>query len=215
MYAEGHNGKRIHHDMNNTCFAKFIAMASELFNQINYEKAYRKNRLDAANWVLTHPESLEELLHYCFCEDQRLATKATWVLEFVFRENLESMYPFLEYIFNNLPKAKGDGQLRSFALLSELLTIQYYKKKDATLLPIFTSNHKEIMIECCFDWMITNQKVACQARAMLALFHLGTEINWVHPELATIITSKLPQGSAGYKNRGKKVLEMIHKHQKK
>ena len=190
-------------------------MSSELFQHINYQKAYRKNRLNAANWVLQHPETLEELLTYCFDKDQRLATKATWVLEFVFRKKLDEVYPFLDFIFEKLPEAQGDGQLRSFGLLCELLTIAYYKKNDEALLPILGSNHKEVMTECCFDWMITHQKVACQARAMLALYYLGTEIEWIHPELATIITQNLPTGSAGYVNRGQKVLEMILRHGKK
>jgi hypothetical protein len=184
-------------------------MASELFQHINYDKAYRKNRLGAAQWVLAHPEYLEELLQYCFVEDKVLAKKATWVLEFVCREQLSLLYPHLDYFIEHLPEAQGDGALRAVGLICELLTLQYYKKKDKTLLPIFTNNHKEVMTECCFDWLITDQKVACQARAMLALFWLGTEKDWIHPELKNIINRNLPTGSAGYKNRGQKIIHKI------
>jgi len=188
---------------------------SELFQQINYDKAYRKNRLKAANWVLEHPEMLEELLEYCFHDDTKLATKATWVLEFVCREDISYIFPFLDYIFENLSNAKSDGQLRSFGLLCELLTIGYYKKKQEAFQAVLTPKHKEVMTECCFDWMITNQKVACQARAMTALYLLGTETAWIHPELAIIIQQNLPQGSAGYKNRGQKTLESISEFSKR
>ena len=184
-------------------------MTSELFQHISYDKAYRKNRLAAAQWVIAHPEYLEELLKYCFIEDKELAKKATWVLEFVCREQLLLLYPHLDYFFDHLSEAQGDGALRAVGLICELLTIRYYKKKDAVLLSIFTNRHKEIMTECCFDWMITDQKVACQARAMLALYWLGTENNWVHPELTNIINRNLPTGSAGYINRGQKILHRI------
>ncbi len=184
-------------------------MKSAVFEQINYKKAYRKNRLDAANWVLAHPETLQELLEFCFHEDNKLATKATWVLEFVCRKDISHIFPFLDYIFENLPTAKSDGQLRSFALICELLTLGYYKNTNKVYKNALTSQHKKIMTECCFDWMITDQKVACQARAMTALYFLGTETNWIHPELATIIQQNLAQGSAGYKSRGKKTLELI------
>lgn len=184
-------------------------MSLELFQQINYEKAYRKNRLNAANWVLDHPETLPELLQFCFHEDNKLATKATWVLEFVCRKDLSRIFPYLDYIFENLPTAKSDGQLRSFGLIFELLTIGYYKKKQEEYVQALTQKHKKVMTECCFDWMLTNQKVACQARAMTALYFLGTEIDWIHPELAIIINRNLPNGSAGYKNRGQKTLELI------
>lgn len=184
-------------------------MDSGLLQQISYEKAYRKNRLNAANWVLDHPETLDELLGYCFHEDNKLATKATWVLEFVCRKDLSLLFPYLDIIFENLPTAKGDGQLRSFGLICELLAIGYYKQNKPDYREALTLKHKEVMIECCFDWMLTNQKVACQARAMTALYFLGTETDWIHPELVMIIQQNLPQGSAGYINRGQKIVNKI------
>tara|TARA_R100000935_G_scaffold42923_1_gene65237 strand:- start:58002 stop:58592 length:591 start_codon:yes stop_codon:yes gene_type:complete len=182
---------------------------SALFQQISYEKAYRENRLKAANWVLEHPETLEELLQFCFHEDTKLATKATWVLEFVCRKNIQLIFPYLDFIFEKLPAAKSDGQVRSFGLICELITIGYYQKKQKEYREALTQKHKEVMTECCFDWMITNQKVACQARAMTALYFLGTEAAWIHPELASIIQQNLSEGSAGYVNRGQKTLDLI------
>ena len=184
-------------------------MNSALLQQISYEKAYRKNRLKAANWVLEHPETLEELLQFCFNEDTKLATKATWVLEFVCRKDIVLIFPFLDFIFEKLPTATSDGQVRSFGLICELITIGYYQKKMKKYREALTQKHKEVMTECCFDWMITNQKVACQARAMTALYFLGTETAWIHPELAIIIQQNLPNGTAGYKSRGQKTLESI------
>lgn len=185
-------------------------MNSPLFHQINYQKAYRKNRLNAANWVLENPETLEELVQYCFHEDLPLATKATWVLEFVCRKDLTLIFPWLDYIFEKLPHIKSDGQFRSFGLICELLTIGYYKKKNNEYHQALTSKHKEVMVECCFDWILLSQKVACQVRAMTALYFLGTEHDWIHPELATIIKKNLPQASAGYRNRGQKTLDLIN-----
>ena len=66
------------------------------------------------------------------------------------------------------------------------------------------------MAECCFDWLISDQKVACQVRAMTSLYYLGTEFNWIHPELKTIIEQNIHQGSAGYKARGKKIIQLIN-----
>ena len=189
----------------------FEMASSELFDKINYKKAYRANRLGAANWVLDNPETFEELLGYCFGNDKELATKATWALEFIARDKLEMLYPFLDLFFENLPKATGDGVLRSVGLICELLCIEHYKKKSDVLGDVFTKQHKLIMTDCAFDWMITGQKVACQARAMTALYFLGTEQDWIHPELAQIIEQNIHQGSPGYKARGKATLELIRK----
>lgn len=187
--------------------------SSELFKKINYKKAYRVNRLGAANWVLANPETFEELLEYCFGDDKDIATKATWALEFIARDKLEMLYPHLDLFFESLPNTKGHGALRAVALICELLCIEHYKKKSKVLGNAFTERHKKIMTECAFDWMITNQKVACQARAMTALYFLGTEQDWIHPELKTILETNIHQGSAGYKARGRSVLDQITKTQ--
>ncbi len=187
--------------------------SSELFEKINFKKAYRENRLGAANWVLANPETFEELLVYCFGKDKELAKKATWALEFIARDKLDMLYLHLDFFFDNLPHATGDGALRSVGFICELLCIEHYKKKNEVLGNSLTRKHKLIMTDCAFDWMITNQKVACQARAMTALYFLGTEQNWIHPELVQIIRQNMHQGSAGYKARGKNTLDLIKKFQ--
>jgi len=187
--------------------------SSELFEKINYKIAYRKNRLAAAEWVIENPETFEELLNYCFGKDKKIATKATWALEFIAREKLEMLYPHLEYFFENLPNASGDGALRSVALICELLCIQYYKKQNTDLHQLFKEEYKEVMTEHAFDWMISNQKVACQARAMTVLYFLGTEQDWIHPELKQLIEQNIHQASGGYKSRGAATLKSIREFQ--
>lgn len=190
-------------------------MASEtLFQQLNYEKAYRDNRLRAAHWVLAHLNTFPELLAYCFKDDSRLSYKAVWVLEFVCREDLSVLYPHLDYFFTHLPKAKLDQAVRPLSFMCELLAIAYYKKKDPKLMGVFTAEHKNVMTESSFDWLISDQKVACQVRAMTALFYLGTEYDWIHPELNQIIRERMHLGSAGYKSRGRRILELIDTFQK-
>jgi hypothetical protein len=187
-------------------------MSSELFEHINYAKAYRKNRLDAAQWVLANPETFPELLDYCFAESQdNLSHKAAWVLEFVCLDDLSLLYPQFDLFFKNLSMVKKDQSLRPMAHLCELLVLQYYKKKDSDLLPLFLEKYKTEMIECSFDWLITDQKVACQVRAMTALYYLGTEFHWIHPELRQIIQQNIHSGSGAYKARGRSVLAQIAK----
>jgi len=189
-------------------------LPSELFQHINYDKAYRANRMNGAQWVLAHPETFPELLDYCFEEAQSdLSHKACWVLEFVCLEKLELLYPHLDNFFEHMPLVKKDSSVRPLANLCEKMCIRYYKKFDPILREALTETHKTIMTECCFDWMISDQKVACQARAMTCLYYSGTEHEWIHPELQQIIELNIHQGSAGYKNRGMKTIEAIKKFQ--
>ena len=184
---------------------------STLFDQINYEKAYRENRLNAALWVLERPETLKELLQYGFANDPDISHKANWALEFVCREKLDLLYPYLDYFFEQLPEVTHHGSVRSLSHICELIVIANYKTKDPLLVETFSESHKKTLTECSFDWMISPQKVACQARAMTCLYYLGTEKDWIHPELKSILEANLHQGSAGYQSRGKKILEKIQK----
>ena len=187
-------------------------MISEtLAEKLKYTNAHRHVRLDVAAWVLDRPKSIPYLLEYCFKINDDISYKATWILEFVCLENLELIYPFLDNFFENLPKVYKHQAVRPLAKICEMLAVTYYKEKDTKLINILTSNHKETMTTCCFDWLISNQRVACEVYAMSTLYHLGTEIDWIHTELKTIIESNIMESTAGYKSRGKQVLRLIEK----
>lgn len=188
---------------------------SGLLQQISYTKAYRKNRLEAAHWVLNHPETFGELLNYCLTAKDDLSYKAAWVLEFVYLEQPELLLSHLDFFFEKLSNINRDQTLRPLAHICKMITISYYKKEEEKIVSYFSEVHKKIMIECCFDWLITDKKVACQARAMTALFYLGTEFDWIHPELQQIIEQNIHLGSAGYKARGKNTIKQITAFQKK
>ena len=182
-----------------------------LLKQIGYTKPYRKDRLKAAHWVIDHPENMSDLVRYSFDPEFEKSMQALWALELVCRLKLELFYPHLDAFFAYVPKVKAHNILRALSFICELITIAYYKKKDATLGETFTAEHKTVMTECAFDWLITHQKVACQVRAMTALYFLGTEFKWIHPELEPIIRQNMQKGSAGYCARARHVLKKISK----
>ncbi|WP_347372779.1 adenylosuccinate lyase [Aequorivita sp. Q41] len=185
-------------------------MAPEkLFEKLNYLKAYRKNRLEAAHWVLSNPKCLPALLEFCFKNDGDINFKAAWVLEFVCIDKIQLLLPHLDYFFENLPRVTHESALRSLAKICELLTIRCYKNKDTLVINSLNESHKNIMTECSFDWLITNKKVACQAHAMLSLYYLGNEIKWIHPELKVILQQHIHHQSAGYKARAKNILKHL------
>ena len=183
---------------------------STLLAQINYAKAFRANRLAGAKWVMEHPETLPELIDYVYLENQKEIThKAAWVLEFVALGDMSLLYPHLDQFFERIAFPKKDQTIRPLANIAEKLCLAYYKKSKKYAQPPLTLAHKEVLVETCFDWIIEDKKVACTARAMTCLFLMGTEIDWIHPELKVILEQKLHHGSAGYKNRAKKIIGKI------
>ena len=190
-----------------------MILKDELFNKLNYPRAYRQTRLELAQWVIDRPETILDLLNYCFQKDEEVSFRATWILEFICLEDLNYLTPYFDVFFDNLPNIYKDQAVRPLAKICEKLMIAYYKKKDVRIIKALTIAHKSTIAECCFDWLITDQKVACKVYSMAALFFLGTEYDWIHPELKMIIENNIHQGSAAYKARGRMTLEKNHKFQ--
>ncbi len=182
-----------------------------LIDRIKNLNARKIVRAEVADWVLARPETMPILLDYCFKVKDKDSYKATWILELVCLDRLELLYPYLDRFFENLSKVYQDQALRPMAKICQTLTIAYYKKKDPLLIDIFTTSHKETMTNCCFDWLITDQRVACEVFAMSSLFYLGTEIDWIHSELKTIIETNIHERSPGYQARSRQVLGQIRK----
>jgi hypothetical protein len=116
--------------------------------------------------------------------------------------------------FYYISEVQKESSLRPFSHLCEQITIYYYKNYSPLLKDLFTQEHKTVMTEACFDWMIGNKKVATQVRAMTSLYFLGTEFDWIHLELKQIIEQNIHDGSAGYKVRGRKTIEKINSFRK-
>jgi len=187
-------------------------MASEeLYKKLSYTRAYRQTRLEVAQWVMDRPETFPDLLDYCFQKDEEISYRATWILEFVCLADLSILVPYFDVFFKNIPNIYKDQAVRPLAKICEKLMVAYYKTNNEVIIKGITEEHKNTIIECCFDWLITQQKVACQVYSMLALYFLGTQYDWIHPELKTIIKNNIHQGSAAYKARGKYVLQQIEK----
>jgi len=185
-------------------------MGDSLIAQISYEKAYRHSRMKAARWILDHPETMPELLTLCLDPEQGdLADKGCWALEFVAKEEIGLFYPHMDQFCAGLERITKDQSLRPLAHICELLVLKAYKNNDSMAQQALTPSCKEAIVNNCFDWLITQQKVACQVRAMTCLYYLGTEQDWIHPELIGILKDKMHLGSPGYQARGRKTLQQI------
>ena len=186
-----------------------------LAKKLTYTRAYRSTRLEVAHWVINHPETLPELLNYCLKNKDEISYRAAWVLEFVCLESLDLLIPHFEQFFDILPKIERDQAVRPFSKMCMVMANHYYKKKDASVIKALNTTYKNTMLECCFDWLITNQKVAAEAYAMQALYLLGTEIDWIHSELIIIIEQHINSKTAAYKSRGKITIDQIKKYRLK
>lgn len=181
----------------------------QLYKELDFVNHSRENRQKYALLVIHNPELLNNVLDILFNVDDKVSPRAAWLLEFVAREDLNTILPHLDRIISEMHKVHLDSAVRPIAKVCEYLIEAYYYKTPHKIKDLLTPLHKERIIELSFDYMITNQKVATKAYSMNTLYLLGKEYDWVHPELKQILEQGFASGSAAYKARARKLLKKI------
>lgn len=182
----------------------------QLYKELNYVDHSREKRLYYANLAIGNPEMVQPLLEILFEVDDKISCRAAWVFEFLCGEKLEEIIPHLDLFTQNMSRVHLDPAVRPVAKICEYLTKAYYGKEDTKIKEQLTEAHKEKIIEACFDWMINDEKIAPKAYSMNSLYLLGTEYDWIHPELAMILERDFQMQSSGFKARARHILKRIN-----
>ncbi len=184
----------------------------DILSDINHS---REKRGYFANLIVDNPQLLPELLDVCARVDDEISYRASWGLEFLCKNNLEAILPHLDRLVDLAPKVYQHPAVRPIAKIFEYLIIAYYQQKLPAIRKALTKEQRQKMTEICFDWLITDQKVAAKAYSMTSLYLLGTEFDWIHPELKITLENNYTQGSAAYKARSRMILEKLNKTRKR
>jgi hypothetical protein len=172
------------------------------------KNAARIHRNRVCQFVLSNPSLIPDLVDLSFDIDNKLSIRSAWILEFVAKNSLQNIYPFLDQITSNMDHLKFDSSKRPIAKICELI-VDDYNTKGISRNHLNTKNKTQI-VSCCFDWLLSNEKVAVEAYSMNILFVLGKEEKWIHEELKHILINNMNHKSCGYKARGKKILKCIN-----
>ena len=184
---------------------------AELYKELNYVNHSREKRLKYANLLIDNPKLITPLLDILFDVNDKISCRAAWVFEFMCGENLNAIIPHLNTFTKQITRVHLDSAVRPVAKVCEYLTKAHYSKTDNAIKTALSEPHKEHIIEACFDWMITDEKIAPKAYSMNSLYLLGTEYDWIHPELAIILERDYELQSSGFKARAKHILKKIRK----
>jgi hypothetical protein len=181
----------------------------ELYRKLDAVNHTIENRKKYATLLVNNPNLIPQILNILFNVDDKQSCRAAWLLEFVARENLDTILPFLDRITTQMNTVHFDSAVRPMAKICEIIVEAYYHKLPNHTKEYLKPIHKEHIIEACFDWMITKQKVAVKAFSMNTLFLLGKEFDWVHPELILILERDFNSESAAFKARARHILRKI------
>lgn len=181
----------------------------QLYEELNYVDHSREKRLYYANLVIKNPDLIPKLLEILFMVNDKVSPRAAWVFEFICGENLETIIPHLNTFTENIHKVHLDSAVRPIAKICEYLAKSYYSKTDNKIKLELQSQHKDKIIEACFDYMINDEKTAPKAYSMNTLFLFGQDYDWVHPELILILERDFKTQSSGFKARAKHILKKL------
>lgn len=178
-------------------------MEQTLYNQIAQSTAHRKSRDDNAAFVLRHGLG-NELISLALDTANKNHFKACWTLELVLEHNLDLLTPRLAEFCDNLPHWANDSALRSVS------KICMFCAKRLKQTPDFLSEKQILQItEACFQWVISDEKVAAKAYAIFTLYETGKKLDWVYPELIPVLQHGFPDHSPAYQSVARKVLGKI------
>ncbi len=159
--------------------------------------------------VLDNPKLIDPLMAIAFTVDDPISSRACWVLEFTAKENLDYLFPFLDGFTSKLGSVHLDSSVRPMAKICEYLIKSYFSRTGNNTQKVLTPRHLEQITTACFDWLISDQKVAAKAYSMTCLLLLGQKFDWVHSELRLILEQNYAAGSAAYKARARMTLAKL------
>ena len=93
----------------------------QLYKELDYVNHSRENRKKYAIMVISNPELIDKVLDILFQIDDKVSQRAAWLLEFVARENLDAILPYLDRITEEMHKVHLDPAVRPIAKICEYL----------------------------------------------------------------------------------------------
>jgi len=162
---------------------------SQLIQELEAVKnAKRVYRDKAASYVLDHPEEMPELISLVFDIKSPLHIKAAWILELVCIVNISLMGSHATGFLKNMQQVVHESALRPVSKVCYFITKIHFSDNNKYF--ELSKEAVDQIIECNFDWLIEDHKVATQVYAMDTLQYLGKQYNWVQEELKLILQKK-------------------------
>ena len=118
------------------------------------------------------------------------------------RKRIELLQPDLKLFLEVLELNKIETVSRILAKICELLTAASIKKKTIVL----NASEQQQIIARCFDWLITDEKVAVKVFAMQSIYNLKDTKPWIQDELKAQLTLQYDSSTAAFKSRASKLL---------
>ena len=164
------------------------------------EKEHCKTTTSAiVNEICNHPEKMADFMQTFIAGPLRITQRSAWPLGFIAQKNPALLTNYYPILISELHKTNNHDAITRNILRSFQFT-DVPKKYQGKILTR------------CFEFLHdNNQPIAIHAFSMTVIFNLSKTYPDIIPELKASIEELLPNGSAGIKSRGNKILKSINK----
>ena len=143
-------------------------------------------------------ESFDELIKLFLGKEYRVIQRAAWIVSHCADEHPWLIEKHIEPMLLNLQNPVGDPVKRN-----TLRVLRYVEIPEDLM---------GIAADLCFKFLLSGKEpVAIKVHAMDILFSIVKVFPELKEELKVAIEDQLPFGSAGFKNRGGKILKALEK----
>jgi hypothetical protein len=147
--------------------------------------------------IEANPSRLDELMQLLLGNDSLLAQRAAWPFSFIAEKNPELVKKYIPKLIDKL-EVKNDHPAIKRNILR---AFQHFN---------FSSKHEGKLLSISFNLLNDfEQPIAIKAFAMTVVYNLSKKYPEIKNELKISIENLIPNGSAGIKSRGNKILKQL------
>jgi hypothetical protein len=151
-----------------------------------------------ASMVYEKPSLFGVFVELSLMDEKSYAERASRVVCICSHSFPELFRPYCSQVIRELKNLRSDGAMRN--LLKTLAEV-----------PVRLSNKdKTILLNQCFDYLMSNKyPIAVHVFSMQILYNLSREIPEIGDELSQILLERIPEASAGYRSRAKRIMKKL------
>ncbi len=158
----------------------------------------RRNTDLVADLIFQKPELFEELFRVFTRNEEPVSRRAAWVVDTVSEKHPGLILPHLNEIVDLLSKFNHDGLKR-------------HAMRMLARSPLPSDDQLGELIKISFDWLLSpGEAVAAKIHCMEILYRISQVEPDLKKELADSIEWRLNEETAGFKNKGQKLLKKLY-----
>lgn len=151
-----------------------------------------------ASMVYEEPSLFSVFVELALLDEKHYAERASRVICICSHDFPEMFKPHCSRVIAALKNLRSEGAMRN--LLKTLAEV-----------PVkLTKKDKSILLNQCFDYLVSvDYPIAVQVFSMQILYNLSEEIPEIGEELYRVLEEKMPDASAGYRSRARRIMQQM------